>query len=488
MPADCALQPPAFVFRHGPHPATHRQWLATTPAGWYNPPICKHDFTLCAATTHSAARWYFMTSNRFPLGLFGLFTVFFSSQALIGSYMNLYLDSTGLTKSEIGLTVSISTACLLLLQPIWGLLSDKARNKNRLLMLLLALAAGAALLIPQLTGLWMLVGGVCLVTVFYNPIQPLLENLALENLEGSRWDYGQIRMGGTFGFSVMVLVAGVLLQNNYRMVFPAVAVILLTCAAMIFRLPPVRGHRHGENRAPVRDVFRDPILRSLVLYFLLFVLTANVFYSFYPIHFASIGGNSAWVGLLLFVCAISEVPFFFFAGALVKRLGLYRMILLSGLATALRWFLIFSFSHPVPIVLAGLLHGVGFVPIGYGVAIHINKHLPKELRATAQSLVALLTAFFSRVVFGYAGGVACDAFGIRNVLLIASGVMLLATALFAVGYQRALRKDPHALDAVTASTSPSPSPVPGRENKTGTLQHADSPSAILDVSGPNQGG
>lgn len=431
-----------------------------------------------------------MASKRFPIGLFALFTVFFSSLALIGSYMNLYLDSTGLTKSEIGLTVSISTACLLLIQPIWGLLSDKSRNKNRLLVFMLALAAGAALLIPQLSGLWLLVGGVCLVTVFYNPIQPLLENLALEELEGSHWDYGQIRMGGTFGFSIMVLVAGVLLRDNYQMVFPAVAVILLASAVMILRMPPVRGHRHGENRAPVREVFRDPILRSLMLYFLLFVLTANVFYSFYPIYFVSIGGNSAWVGLMLFVCAISEIPFFFFAGALVKRLGLYRMILLSGLATALRWFLIFSFSHPVFIVLAGLLHGVGFVPIGYGVAIHINRHLPKELRATAQSLVALMTAFFSRVVFGYAGGVACDAFGIRNVLLIASGVMLLATALFAVGYQRAIRKDPRALDAAADISALSSENLAGNETEhvTGIVLQAEMTSDILDVTGTDQGG
>lgn len=427
-----------------------------------------------------------MTNTRFPFRLFGLFVIFFSSLALIGSYMNLYLDSTGMSKSEIGITVSISTGFLLLVQPIWGLLSDKARNKNLLLVVMLGMAGGAAMLIPRLSGLWLLVGGVCAVTIFYNPIQPLLENLALEQLEGSRWDYGQIRMGGTIGFSVMVLAAGVLLQNNYVMVFPAVTVILLSSAVIILRMPPVRGHRHGTNRAPVREVFRDPVLRIITLYFLLFVLTANVFYSFYPIHFASIGGSSAWVGLMLFVCAMSEVPFFYFAGALVKRFGLYRMILLSGLATALRWFLIYSFSNPALIVLVGLLHGVGFVPVGYGVAIHINTHLPKELRATAQSLVALLTAFFSRVVFGYAGGVACDAFGVRNVLLIASGVMLLATLVFAVGYRRAIAREPSATDrpalpAETATPSisePIPAPIAGI---------TPTPSGILEESSPNSG-
>lgn len=415
-----------------------------------------------------------MTTTKFPIRLFSLFVIFFSSLALIGSYMNLYLDSTGLSKSEIGLTVSISTGFLLLVQPIWGLLSDKSRNKNILLVLMLVLAGGAALLIPRLSGLWLLVAGVCAVTIFYNPIQPLLENLALEQLEGSRWDYGQIRMGGTFGFSIMVLAAGILLRDNYALVFPAVAVILLASAAMIFSMPPVRGHRHGANRAPIREVFKDPILRSLAVYFLLFVLTANIFYSFYPIHFTSIGGNSAWVGLMLFVCAISEVPFFFFAGALVKRLGLYRMILISGLATALRWFLIFSFSSPALIVLAGLLHGVGFVPIGYGVAIHINTHLPKELRATAQSLVALLTAFFSRVVFGYAGGLACDAFGVRNVMLIASGVMLLATLLFAVGYQRATRRNP------ALAQPPFPQALPELQTSNGTTGGSVNPSAPLE--------
>ena len=101
-----------------------------------------------------------------------------------------------------------------------------------------------------------------------------------------------------------------------------------------------------------------------------------------------------------------------------------------------------------------------------------------------------MTAFFSRVVFGYAGGVACDVFGIRNVLLIASGVMLLATALFAVGYQRALRKDPGALDAVTDIAAPVAENVAenAAENVAGAVLQATSPSDILDVTETHPGG
>jgi hypothetical protein len=36
----------------------------------------------------------------------------------------------------------------------------------------------------------------------------------------------------------------------------------------------------------------------------------------------------------------------------------------------------------------------------YSMATHINTHAPKELRATAQSLIALISALFSRVLFG----------------------------------------------------------------------------------------
>ena len=68
--------------------------------------------------------------------------------------------------------------------------------------------------------------------------------------------------------------------------------------------------------------------------------------------------------------------------------------------------------------------------------------------------------------------------------------MLLATALFAVGYQRAIRKDPGALVAISDISVLSTETVAGSEmeNVAGTVLQAEMPSDILDVTGTHQGG
>ncbi|MCA5011343.1 MFS transporter, partial [Clostridioides difficile] len=45
-------------------------------------------------------------------------------------------------------------------------------------------------------------------SAFFVPIIPLNDNITLESLTGSKWDYGRIRLGGTIGYAVTVVLAG----------------------------------------------------------------------------------------------------------------------------------------------------------------------------------------------------------------------------------------------------------------------------------------
>ena len=131
----------------------------------------------------------------FPRRLFLLYVLFYAGQAIYNTYLNLYLSSVGLSDTQIGMAVSVSTAVLLVAQLGWGILSDWARSKNGVLTLLYACMAVASLLFYVNTNYWFLLLAVTLFSAFINPIVPLQDNYTLECLEGSRWDYGQIRMG-----------------------------------------------------------------------------------------------------------------------------------------------------------------------------------------------------------------------------------------------------------------------------------------------------
>lgn len=171
------------------------------------------------------------TANQdmFPRRLFLLYVLFYAGQAIYNTYLNLYLSSVGLSDTQIGMAVSVSTAVLLAAQLGWGILSDRARSKNGVLMLLYGCMAVASLLFYLNTDFWFLLLAVTLFSAFINPIVPLQDNYTLECLEGSRWDYGQIRMGGTIGYSVTVLFIGLALQDSYRMIFWMVALCMTAC-------------------------------------------------------------------------------------------------------------------------------------------------------------------------------------------------------------------------------------------------------------------
>ena len=64
-------------------------------------------------------------SDPFPIRLFLVYVFFYAGQAIYNVYLNLFLNSKGFTNTKLGLVSSISTAALVLIQPYWGILSDK---------------------------------------------------------------------------------------------------------------------------------------------------------------------------------------------------------------------------------------------------------------------------------------------------------------------------------------------------------------------------
>ena len=122
----------------------------------------------------------------FPICLFSLSVLFYSGQSIYNTYLNLYLSSEGLSDSQIGFIISVSTLFILLAQLFWGWVSDRVKVKNRILELLYLATAVISLLFYVGSSFWFLLAAVTFFSIFFNPIIPLQDNYALEYLEKSR--------------------------------------------------------------------------------------------------------------------------------------------------------------------------------------------------------------------------------------------------------------------------------------------------------------
>lgn len=368
----------------------------------------------------------------FPLRLFALYVLFYSGQSIYNTYLNLYLSSVGLSESRIGLIVSVSTVCLLAAQLFWGMVSDRARSKNQVLQLLYAATAVISLGFYLSQSFWFLLLAVTLFSIFFNPLIPLQDNFALEYLEHSHWDYGQVRMGGTLGYCLTVLFIGFFLNDDYRPIFWMVALCMAGCRLLCIGLPPIAGYRVKGQKAPYRALLHNRALVGLILFNLSFSIGLNFYHNFYAIYYTSpaVGGNSSMVGVMMFVSAASEIPMLLLIHRISRKLGIRGTLVMAGCATVLRWLLLAFLHQPIPIIFVNLLHGLGYTSFSYCIITYIGKTVPKELRATGQTLNSLIGNVVSKVLFGFLGGFASESLGADKIMLFSAALMAAGTVAF----------------------------------------------------------
>ena len=171
--------------------------------------------------------------------LFVPYIGFYAAQSIFGTYLNLYFNDIGYTKTQMGTFTSISTLTVLLVQPFWGIVSDKARNKVNVIRMLLVLSAVMILGFYFSINFYFILFVDTLFCMFYNPAPPLMDNIALEVLENekSSFNFGHIRMGGTIGYALGVLIVGQLLHDNYRNIFYMISLLMFFAALGYAKTP-----------------------------------------------------------------------------------------------------------------------------------------------------------------------------------------------------------------------------------------------------------
>lgn len=394
--------------------------------------------------------------DRFPAKIFLIYVIFYAGQAMYNTYLNLFLYNFGFSQTQIGAIQSVSTIALVLVQPLWGVISDKSKSKNQIIGIL-ALVVGLVCLsfYASKTALWLAIC-VMLFTVFFTPAMTLQDNYTLELLEHSRWDFGNVRLGGTLGYAFCAALVGFIIGNNYGQIFWMMSGFFLVAGILYFTLPRVSGHRQKNEKVKYTVLLKQRPLVCMLIFNIVYFLGTAFYFQFYPIYFTEqLGASAQMVGMLTFMQAMSEVPFFWFANRLERKFGTKALMLFAGSATALRWFLLFFTTNTAAVYAINMLSGCGYVGFMYCLIKYINNNVPKGMRATAQSLNAILGTIFSRILFAPLGGALCDVFGMRTMMLVSGFTMLSGVIFFAIAFPLAVKKqkivDQAALEKAEAS-------------------------------------
>lgn len=359
---------------------------------------------------------------------------FYAAIGTFAPFISLYYRDLGMTGLQLGILMALPALWTAFTGPIWGTIADSLAIHRLLLRVVLLLAAGIALVATQPTqfaSLLLLMSGLACVLV---PIAPLMDSYAVNEAEYRGTSYGSLRVWGSIGYTVMVLVTGEVLGDRVTSRFLLwYAGCLLLGWVSIFGLP-----RLAERRPrPLLDGLQA-VRRSrpfLLLLFVAYLLASGyaVISSFLSIHIQELGGSASVVGAAFAVSAIGEFPVLFFSGWILNRLGA-RRVLVIAICSYIARFAVLSFAPDAAwIIAAQLFHGLSFGAFLIASVTLAHRFVGKENAATAQALLGTMSIGFGSITGSLTAGALLDVVSTYTIFRGVTVLMMITLVVFALG-------------------------------------------------------
>ena len=376
----------------------------------------------------------------FPVYLFLTYFIFYCGHAVYNTYGTVFLSQNGFSQSVIGIMSSVATLVLVLIQPLWGVISDKSKNKNRIAGLLIVLCGISGLAVYLMNELWWIALCTMSVAVFFSPALTLQDNCTLEMTEGTRWNFGNIRLGGTLGYLACAAVMGLIIRD-YSQIYWWIALFFIPAGLMLMCMRRhVGGHRHKEEKVHYRVLLQNRPLVWLIVFNIIYFI-ANTFSRYYTVYYsATLGATPFMLSMTTMVSGLAEIPFFWYAGKIQKKLGIERYLIMAALSLIVKHILLCFVTNPWLVILVHALNGCGFSTFNFCILNYINENVPKSMRATSQSLNSILSTVFASILFAPVAGVCADFLGSGGTLLVGAVIMLGGIILFKCTFSRSIRK------------------------------------------------
>lgn len=355
------------------------------------------------------------------------------SGATFTPYITTYYKSRGITVAQIGILTAIGPLVALVLQPLWGILSDRTGKHLWFLRVAATGSMLSVLLFYSAVSYPAFAAAVTLYSFFSIVVSPLGDAIAVGFVQESGYRFSLIRMGGTVGYAVVVVIVGAYIKTNPTLSFGLTSAAFALMLLNTFFMPGGRKKKKKEKLA-FGKILRNKKILFVIFYAFVFQTALGCYTSFYSVFLLDQGYDNGTVGLMMSISAFSEVPVLLTIDKAMKRFRLEYLLMFSGFMLVVRILLPLLPGFPF-LILSQCLEGVTYMVMYYCTVMFMNENLGQELRGTGMALLCMvqtgLASLFSNVLGGYLG----QALGLKKTFFLYA-VVLLAVTLACLPYLR----------------------------------------------------
>ena len=263
---------------------------------------------------------------------------------------------------------------------------------------------------------------------------PIGDSIAVEITNRKGYSFGSVRLWGALSYALGTFAAGMLYGKfGYNDIFLYYLIASITVCVVLMLLPVAKVSRRKVTIfGQLGEVTRNKPFMIFVLSSMLMMMSANINMNFLPLYFKEMGFDKSWIGSAFAIAAIIEVPMFWVAARLSRRIGRYPLMSLASVIYAIQYLTLFTFSDLSLTLAVQLLNGIAFAFVA-GTAVEVVQGFAAEgAKATLQTVYAAVTWGVGGIAGNAMGGMIIDHWGAPVLYLILFGLCMTASVLFIV--------------------------------------------------------
>ncbi len=378
-----------------------------------------------------------MSSRRELAPFAALSASYFAHIGFFNPYLPLWLKDLGLSLLLIGLLVTLQSLTRVIAPYAWGWLSDHSGERVKLL----RYGATAALFISA--GLWLEltdlgVAGLAVVLLLMfghtSAMMPMSE-AAMAHLVSRSGDfdakrYGRVRVWGSVGFLLTVLLAGAWFETFGLRDFPLwTSLSLLAVVLSVWAMPDIRETVAAQQeKLAVWPVLSRPRVQWFFAALFFHVLSNMGIYVFFSLYLDELGMSKTLIGVLWALAVLVEIAWFFSQSRWLPKFSLSAWLLICALVMVLRMGITASSVTLLPLLLAQCLHALTFANHHVVCITLLSQYFPGRLRGRGQALYTVIGYGVPGVLGGLGGAVLSSAFGLASIFWACLASSLIAVA------------------------------------------------------------
>ncbi len=334
------------------------------------------------------------------------------------------INERGFSGTQVGWIYALLPLATIIAPFIGGQIADRYLSSEKLIAFL-SFSGGVLLLVVSRatdfgTMFWLMLA-YCLV---YAPTLALTNSIAMINLTDSEKEFGAIRVWGTLGWIAAGLLLTVWRSMAADAVAPAVradALVLAGVASIVMgfqslTLPNTPPQKEGVKPWAFLESVKMLKTREFAVFLgITFVVATELeFYYILTAPFLEsdrIGVSSVNVPAVMTIAQVAEIfVMAFLLSRFLTKYGMRRTLAFGVVAWPIRY-IIFAIGSPAWLVIGSLaLHGFCYVFFFVAAFIYVDKVAPPDIRASAQSLIAVIALGLGRFLGSLFAGKIRDVF------------------------------------------------------------------------------